>query len=204
VACGQGTECTTPSCDVCTSCAPGFYKPNSSSEACRACPVNTFQEHAGSHTCVACPVRSGTVGLTGRTSRGYCQCDVQYYAATSDNSSTACELCPSGAVCEDSARTCALRSEALLCPGSLTPIIGEWSRNITTGRFTLLSCPANYTRMGEHDLVSRCAPNASKSCPSLDRGQCQCPSAGLVASCAKGLNFSNHYLLFYYCKVHCV
>ncbi|MFZ8927309.1 MAG: hypothetical protein ACO3CU_11185, partial [Candidatus Nanopelagicales bacterium] len=85
--CGKGEECTGSACIECSACAPGMYKAAVSTDPCLACPANTYSEGAGASDlgmCLGCQVKSSTLGLTGRSSRRACACDVEYYLITTD------------------------------------------------------------------------------------------------------------------------
>ena len=132
-------------CTVCSLCQPGFYKAAVSTDRCLPCPASTFRQTQGAQeigACLACQAKATTMGATGQSAPSACVCDIEYYPAAT--AASTCETCPKGAVCED--RSCGLhRPQLFRCTGGL-PIVGNWTLDASTGRYTLTSCPAGYSR----------------------------------------------------------
>jgi hypothetical protein len=154
-------------------CRVGFTGP--AGAACTECGEHHYKTVNGSSPCLLCPPRSHTDGLTGQSA---CVCYSESYG--SDTLPLVCHRCPLNAIClEDT--TCALRAPAhvsqdgsifrFLCPGG-RPIIGNWTRNSSTGAYELVSCPSGYQLLSAHDMASpekqECAPGIwtkASACP---------------------------------------
>ena len=80
-------------------------------------------------------MKSSTLGLTGRSSRRACACDVEYYLITTDEGTAeevlTCQTCPKGAECGDG--ECALRNEGSFNCTDGSSIIGTWVMSTETG-----------------------------------------------------------------------
>ena len=119
--------------------------------------------------CLGCQVKSSTLGLTGRSSRRACACDVEYYLIITDEGtaeeSLSCQTCPKGSQCGDG--ECALRTgPSFNCTDGGT-IVGGWVKNNDTGQYDLTSCPSGFemrtaAEAGSADL-QECRPCLSPS-----------------------------------------
>ena len=171
--CDKGEECTAETCEICTPCAPGYYKAAVSTEACIACPKNSYRETMGASDpgmCLGCQVKdelfsmrawrgqqktltevdhsqdkSSTKELTGRSSRRACVCDVEYYLIMADEGMAQEAL--SCQTCPKGAKCddseCALRNDGFNCTGG-SRIVGEWE-TFANGQYKLQSCPYGYS-----------------------------------------------------------
>lgn len=72
----------------------------------------------------------------GQTSAGDCSCPDQTYLVGL-GSKMECLNCPVGAECHD--RTCALRTVPFSCA-----IVGEWTKDISVGEYSVVACPVGY------------------------------------------------------------
>eukprot|EP00961_Rhodomonas_salina_P076588 1028289-Rhodomonas_salina.1 len=139
VPCGQGTECTTSSCQVCSLCQPGHYKSFAGTAACEECPRDTYREAPGATElaqCITCPAESDTRELTAQVSLASCHCQELYYAFRPSDGALLCHKCPLGAVCEDGV--------SLGTRGGLAAVWGFFAQDTTPGRKWLKSCPVGY------------------------------------------------------------
>lgn len=184
--CRKGSECTSPSCTVCTECKPGYYKASISTEACLACPMNTYGAMAGAtklDDCLSCPLGAHTNGKVGETALQDCSCDSRLYS--SQLQPFTCSACPAGALCADS--TCALAKPGLKCSPLASAVVGIWRRG-PDGLFTLLGCPTGFRLINDtgHD-VQACiqCPDGKYMLDSNDPTlSCQtCPLSAKVLSC---------------------
>jgi hypothetical protein len=130
--CQQGHECTSPPCQSCTPCKPGFYKENMYTGSCLRCPADTYNELEGGEdletSCIKCPDQSSTNGKKGASNINDCKCKESLYTVmmeTANKNELICTKCPTGAVCSDG--TCALRSPGRYCNQSQDVWLGDLS-----------------------------------------------------------------------------
>lgn len=152
------------------SCNTGFA--GTDNVICSPCGDHHYKNFSGNSPCLLCPPKAHTGGLIGQT---HCLCYPQAYG--SDTLPLVCHSCPVGAIClEDT--SCALRNSVpvaentfqFFCPGGRR-IIGNWTRNISTGEYELTSCPTDYQLLSSLETGSaqkqECAPGiwTKTSCP---------------------------------------
>jgi hypothetical protein len=185
--CGKGEQCTDSTCITCFECKAGSYKAAVGTEECLACPQDTFRETEGGRAlmdCAICQAKASTLGAVGQSSRRSCTCDSDYYLIINiqdDAETLTCQSCPKGALCGDG-KECALRNEGFNCSGHGTDIVGNWSKDPSTGQYQLVSCPRGYeTRTSEEagsDDLQECykCPSPSTYILRPDKDTCQsCP-----------------------------
>jgi hypothetical protein len=123
-ACPKGSHCTLEACEICTECAPGYYKAAVGTEACAKCPINTFRKDPGAtalDNCEACPTGADTRGKTAMTTLDDCKCSDRLYSYSTVEEPLKCSTCPRGAVCLVS--ICGIRSRS----AARTLTEGRWS-----------------------------------------------------------------------------
>jgi hypothetical protein len=169
--CPAGSECLTQPCTACTPCKAGHYKESASKERCSVCTSNTYNEKSGSSSvndCTPCSTNAVTNG-TARTSKSDCVCSSSTYPTEPQGSNArTCTTCPFGARCLD--QTCALNAGDLVCVDSGKRIVGNWTRDDTTGEYHLRSCDAG------HELVNKLAGSTEFDHNSQQCRPCASPS----------------------------
>ena len=179
-ACPAGKQCVDANCSSCVPCPAGSFKDAPGPDGCTLCPHNTFGTEEGAvnaTSCQACASGTQTIG-EGNTMASDCICFGRQYRAGND----VCVNCPVGGICGDG--TCALSFADLSCPGSSTPIVGEWIQDGPGGTYQLKSCPEGYdpvlTPQALHECVA-CGENEYQ----IDGDQ-TCRRCPIFASCNGG------------------
>jgi IPT/TIG domain/Tyrosine-protein kinase ephrin type A/B receptor-like len=131
----------------CRLCSPGYFS-QSGNELCEACGDGTIAAVSGSEVCVACAINSAPNFF-----KTECDCDINYYLASSSGNSFECSVCPSGANCETTGTTFR----------SMTALTGYW-RAVNTS-LTFHRCI-----LRKHCLGGRDATSGASQCESSHTG----------------------------------
>ena len=189
---------------LCSSCAPGKFKPTYGSEPCTNCSSGSYSEVVAAVTkdvCRACPLNS--YSESGSSIKG-CRCNVGYTGPGGEincsacavgkfkptNGSDECDLC--GAAQYLPKRGSVLEGECVPCPGNSTsnPGSGRLSQCLCLPGYTGLSDPGNCTACprGSYKNV-----NGSSACVECEAGK-YAPNPGtLDCTLCPNNSFSGHF-----------
>ena len=186
-ACPQGKFSTQPqatSISTCRDCVSGTYQENVGSSFCNLCPKDTYGNMTGAISldqCFACrSLDTSTRGAVGQKYETSCICNQDYYRVR--NSTTECQKCPPGLVCNGLS--------------SVEPVVNSSLWNVVTlgisDYYRLVFCPAGYFYPDLNYLLSATDPNinalvASQQCTMCDAGmECVSPPCATCTKCKPG------------------
>jgi len=153
VACGLGKYLPREGEATCQWCPAGTFKDTITDDLCTDCPADTYRVEEGATSCsmcTPCPMHSTTLGETGQDEVGDCKCDAEFYLVIVGGNHT-CVPCPAGGLCPES-RICALALDSFSCDEDKeSDIVGNWTRQNSTDRYIIESCPDGYELIGMED-----------------------------------------------------
>ena len=149
----------------CSPCPKGQECVSAPCVACSRCQPNFYKPTETDDACSPCPADT-------------------YGTLQGAQDLSACQPCPQGAFCSDGSGLCALRDPPFLSCPSGQRIVGSWVLDNSSGRYSLVGCPAGYLENADQcqecPASFYCADGLSTPCAS---GHFSLPGSSNATSC---------------------